>query len=128
MNKKGVVGYLVACLVLISSNLAAQEQFYIWFERSGGFAGISTSIEIDTKALSSEEAEELRQLIDSSGFFKEHKSDSTSVGLPDQFQYKISIEWEGKKQSLEFGETAIPEGIRPLFDYLTQKARSQRKD
>lgn len=121
-----MAGYLAVCLVLISNSLAVQEPFYIWFERSGGFAGITTSIEIDSKSLSSEEAEKLEQLIDDSGFFKEHKSDSPSGNMPDQFQYKISIECEGEKQTVEFGESTVPESFRPLINYLTQKARSAR--
>lgn len=122
-----MAGYLAACLVLIYSNLAAQEQFYIWFERSGGFAGISTSIEIDSKSLPSEEAEKLWEMIAQADFFKNHKSDIISGDLPDQFQYKISIESKGDKQSHEFGESAVPENFRPLIKYLTQKARTTRK-
>ncbi len=123
-----MAGYLAGYLVLISIDLAFQEPFYIWFERSGGFAGISTSIEIDSKSLSSEESEELKQLIDRSGFFKDYKNDSTPGNMPDQFQYKISIECEGEKQTVEFGESTVPESFRPLINYMTQKARFKRKD
>lgn len=123
-----MVGYLAVCLILISNNLAFQEPFYIWFERSGGFAGISTSIEIDSKSLSSDELEELKRLIDHSGFFVYHKNDSTPGNMPDQFQYNISIECDGEKQSVEFGDSTVPEKFRPLLDYLTQKVRSKRQE
>ncbi len=120
--------FLAVCLVLISNNLTFQEPYYIWFERSGGFAGISTSVEIDSKTLSTEESEELKQLIDRSGFFAHHKNEGTPGNMPDQFQYKISIECEGEKLTLEFGESKVPESFRPLIDYLTQKARLKKQD
>jgi hypothetical protein len=123
-----VAGYLVVCLVLISNNLTFQEPYYIWFERSGGFAGITTSIEIDSKSLSSEDTENLRQLIDQSGFFVYHKTDSIPGNMPDQFQYKISIACDGIKQTVEFSDSTVPENFRPLLDYLTQKARSKTQE
>lgn len=118
--------YLVFCLALIYNSVTIQDPFYIWFERSGGFAGISTSVEIDSKILSTEEVEKLRQLIDQSGFIEYHKSDSTPGNMPDQFQYKITIEYQGEKQTVEFGESAVPDSFRPLVNYLSQKARSKR--
>lgn len=98
---------------------------HIWFERSGGFAGMSVSVEIKSDTLSPDEAKELSKLINRCNFF-EFKQDSISTGMPDQYLYRITIEKEGEKKELEFNETAIPQEFRPLIDYLMKKT-SRRK-
>ena len=108
--------------------MTTQGPFYIWFERSGGFTGISTSVEIDSKPLSIEEVDELKKLIEQSGFFDFNKNDTIPAELPDQFQYKITIEFESEKRTHQFSESAVPDNFRPLINYLTRKARSKKKN
>lgn len=108
--------------------MSSQDSFYIWFERSGGFTGISTSVEIDSNLLSFEDSKELKQLIDQSDFFEWNTSDTLLVEMPDQFQYTITIEHEGEKRTVEFGDVSMPETMRPLINYLSQKARSKKPD
>ena len=108
--------------------MTIQGSFYIWYERSGGFTGISSSVEIDSKLLSPDESEELKQLIDQSDFFNWSKNDTIPVEMPDQFQYTITIEHQGEKRTLEFSDITMPDNMRPLIYYLSQKARSKKKD
>jgi len=112
-------------LVLIFSQQAMQEDFHIWFERTGGFAGMVTAVEIESKSLSDEEAEKIRQLIDQSRFFEVINPDSLSEGAPDQFHYKLKVEYEGKSRSLELKDSNMPDQFHPLIRYLIQKARSK---
>jgi hypothetical protein len=106
---------------------AGQKPFCIFFERSGGFAGITNTVELDSKTLPAEEAEKLEEMIISSGFFEDKDKDMPNSNRPDQFQYKITIEYEGKKQTREFGESSVPESLRPLVHYLTLKARKRQE-
>lgn len=115
--------YWVFSLLFISSFVAAQDSFYIRFERSGGFAGILMEVEIDSKSLSTKELKELQDLIDKSGFF-ELKNDTTTVRLPDQFRYKITIDYKGKRQTHDFVDSAVPGSCSPLINYLLQKTRN----
>ena len=108
--------------------MTIQDSFYIWFERSGGFTGISTSVEIDSQLLSPDESKELKQLIDQSDFFKLGKNDTIQVSMPDQFQYTITIEQQGEKRTVEFSDSTVPDDMRPLLNYLSQKARTKKKD
>jgi hypothetical protein len=108
--------------------VAIQNSFYIWFERSGGFTGISTSVEIDSKLLSYDESEELKQLIDQSDFFELIKNDTIQVSMPDQFQYTITIKDDRAKRTVEFSDITMPDTMRPLINYLSQKARSKKTD
>lgn len=106
--------------------MTIQEPFHIWFERSGGFAGLSTSVEISSESLGGEEVEKLKKLIDQSGFYEFQTGDSAGGNMPDQFQYRITIESKGEKKMVELNETTMPETFRPLVDYLIQKARERR--
>lgn len=105
-----------------------QEHFYICFERSGGFAGISASIEVDSKCLTNEEASKLRQLIDESRFFDECSKDSISGESPDRFIYKITIRHKGRVKTAKLEEPNVPDRFRPLIRYLTLKAREKKAD
>ena len=104
-----------------------QEQFHIYFERSGGFTGISTSIEMDSRELVPGEAEELKRLIVHSGFFEAITFDNRFVHMPDQFHYNITIEHMGKKRTLELNDGSVPDLFRPLINYLVRAARASKK-
>lgn len=112
-------------LVLFNS-VMVQNPFHIWFERSGGFTGITLSMELENNDLESDEAGEVEDLIDQSGFFALQEKDSLSSEAPDQFQYKITIEYKGKKKTVEMTESAVSGGLRPLINYLNRKARTKR--
>jgi hypothetical protein len=98
------------------------------YERSGGFAGISTSVEIDSKTLSDEEQKMVRVLIDQSGFFDFNEIAWPKSEIPDRFQYKITIAYKDKKETLEFSEPSIPDSFGELINYLTLKARNKRRE
>ncbi|MDZ7608052.1 MAG: protealysin inhibitor emfourin [Cyclobacteriaceae bacterium] len=103
--------------------MASGDHFYIAFERSGGFAGMIMSVEIKSDTLSVDEAKNLLSLINDSGFFKMTDSLNSGSGVPDGFNYKISIDLNGKLKALEFGESAITPALRPLVDELTKRAK-----
>ena len=121
-----MVKYLaVFWLVLVYNMLATQEFFLIHFQRTGGFAGITTVIEVDSKTLGHEEIDKVNQLIDQANFFAYQKSDSLKKNVPDQFQYVIAIESHNAKKTIEFTDSTVPDNFQPLINYLTQKARSK---
>jgi len=115
--------YLLVYLALVFNCMGASDQFYISFERSGGFAGMVTTAEIKSDTLAVDEAKKLLSLIDDSGFFKISDSPKPNAGMPDGFNYKLSIELNGKLKTLEFGESAITPALRPLVDELTRRAK-----
>ena len=114
--------YLLVCLLLQAcSTDMNQNQFYIYFERSGGFAGIAQTLEIKSDTLSRDDQDHLRTMINDSGFFS-FKEESNS-GLPDQFNYVITIKNDRQEKTIRFGESGISAKLKPLVDYLSQKAR-----
>lgn len=96
---------------------------HITVERTGGFTGIPLTKMLDSGTLSPQEAAGLQQMMESADFFK-LPSTIPSTPQPDRFQYRITVEQEGRRHSVTVGETAIPAGMKPLLNWLmTQPAR-----
>jgi len=106
--------------------LEIQDDFYIQFQRSGGFTGIANNVDIDSKKLDAGEVEKIRQMIDQCNFFEFQHDDSLSKNIPDQFQYIITIEQGDQKKTVELTDSTVPEHFIPLVNYLNQKARAAR--
>ncbi len=96
----------------------------IEIERSGGFAGMRMHTTIDTETLPSEQAKELESLVDASSFFELPATVSTPPSGADRFNYKISIEAEGKKHTVETSDEVAPDSLQPLLRRLMVLARS----
>ncbi len=105
----------------------------IKFERSGGFAGMVISKEIDVNKLAPAEAKKLSGLIQSAEFFKLPKKTAAtamskrSVAQPDRFQYKVTIEDDDKKHTVIASEQNLPPNLKPLVDWLNVESRKLDK-
>ncbi len=96
----------------------------IHFERTGGFAGMRISATIDTQTLSPDQANELRGLVEASGFFNLPAKIHSATQAADQFQYKVTIENEGKRHTVEVSDASAPDALQPLLRQLRLLARS----
>jgi len=96
----------------------------IQFERSGGFSGMSVKATIDTDALSTQDADELRALIDAAGFFDLPNKPATPSSGADQFQYTISIVDDRRQHTIETNDGVASEALQKLLRRLTMLARS----
>lgn len=97
----------------------------IYFERSGGFAGLRMTASLDTGLMSDEDAQHIEELVASSDFFALPDVFSLPEKGADYFQYKLTIESKGKKHTVEVSEISLPEGLRPLIKKLTEKAHKK---
>ncbi len=99
----------------------------IHFERTGGFAGMRMTATVDTESLPAEEGGELQELVEAAGFFD--LPAVITIGAPgaDRFRYKLTVEAEGQRHTVEVGEAAAPEALRPLLQRLTAVTRSTRR-
>jgi hypothetical protein len=68
------------------------------------------------------EAAEWRRLIDQAGFFDLPEVIPAGPGR-DQFQYKVAVELDGRRHTVEVNDGAIPKPMEPLMDRLKQTAR-----
>jgi len=93
----------------------------IEFTRSGGFAGLSVRLAIESAELPAGEREALEALIERARFF-ELPSRLVSP-VPDAFQYDLAIEREGLRHAVRLDERGAPEAVKPLLRRLTELAR-----
>jgi hypothetical protein len=100
---------------------------HITFERTGGFAGMRLAVTIDTHQLSPEEAKELEEMVEAAGFFDLPAKISSESPGADRFHYKLTVEAEGQRHTVELGEAAAPEPLRTLLRRLTTVARSVQR-
>ena len=98
----------------------------IEFVRTGGFAGMRMASTVNTDSLSPDEARALRESVDAAHFFDLPSTLTSPTPGADRFQYKITVEAEGRRHTVELGEAAVPENLQPLIQRLTALARAAR--
>ncbi len=96
------------------------------FERTGGFAGMRLATTIDTSTLPAEQASALQGLVEAAHFFDLPAQIPAPAQAADQFHYHVTIEAEGKRHTVDVGETAASAALQALLQELTQLARSAR--
>lgn len=82
----------------------------IYFERSGGFAGITISTIVDIYSLPPEEAHKIQSMIENA---KEFLYQPSKLPLPpvqgaDYFKYKVTVETEQDKYTIETNDITMP--------------------
>ena len=97
----------------------------IYFERGGGFAGTHITATIDSKELTQDEGQELGELVNSSNFFNLPPLVTSKKRGADRFNYKLTVETEGKRHSVVISEGAVTPELRTLLQWLTAKAKTK---
>jgi hypothetical protein len=101
----------------------------IHLERTGGFAGMIMSTTIDTKSLSSKEANELRDLIEKCHLFElssesfQQDPSKTKKGAADYFTYKITVQNGDKEHSAECNDMNMQPIIKTLVNFLVKHSQ-----
>jgi hypothetical protein len=98
----------------------------ISYQRTGGFAGMVISFSIYTDELSSDEIEELKNLVAAADFFELPSKIESNELVPDQFQYIIAIETDEQQHTVEVGDVAVPEKLGILLNKLRVLSRTTR--
>ncbi len=93
----------------------------ISLERSGGFAGISKVIEIDSAKLPQNQAEQLLMLLETANFFNLPAYIADESKQRDRFQYTLTVEDKNKQHTVTVNESSIPETLKPLIDWIVVK-------
>lgn len=97
----------------------------IKFRQTGGFAGLTKAIQIDTATLPPNAAEALKLMVENSSFFE--ISPPSPSSMPDREQYSISIESEGRSHQLNLGASNLPAQLKELVDYLAKQAQYEKR-
>jgi hypothetical protein len=95
------------------------------FERSGGFAGLLTTLSVDTSSLPSEQAAQIQNMVEHANFFNPSSAPPPPKGGPaDYYKYKITVETEDeRKHTVECTDIAMQPSIKPLIDFLGKQAK-----
>jgi hypothetical protein len=99
----------------------------IHFERSGGFAGISTSVTVDSNSVSFEEQNIVKNMVDTARFFELPSETPLPKRGADYFKYKIRVETEEKSHTIKTNDMTMPSELRPLVNYLEKKTKWSTK-
>jgi len=84
------------------------------------------TVDIDTESLSSEEAYELHEIVNSSKYFELPAVIATPTSGADRFCYRITVEDKGRKHTVQMTEEAVPDELQQLFRKLMHIARSSQ--
>jgi emfourin len=98
----------------------------IKFMRSGGFTGMQMNYEINTDAVTTEEAGEWERLVDEAGFFGLPGAILPSMAGADRFKYVIAVTRGTQQHRVETADGAVPESLQPLLQRLVAAARPKR--
>ncbi len=96
----------------------------IAFVRSGGFAGLFLTANIDLQTLSPEESAAFEKEIMDASFFDFREQIKPAAPAPDRFEYQITISSPQRTHTVTISESLITNSLRPLVDHLTELART----
>ncbi len=101
------------------TNLHWSHSLRIELTRSGGFAGLTTTVgELDTSELPEDEAREVEAMVHEADMPK-LLTDSPIKGKgADRFQYHLALEDDSGRRELTVSEDQMPEELRPLVERL----------
>ena len=97
----------------------------ISFERTGGFAGITKKTTVDTDTLPPNEASTLARLVEVADLFRLPEHITSPNPQSDRFQYKLTVEDNGKQHTVSVSEAALPGTLRPLIEWLQNVAHKR---
>ncbi len=99
----------------------------IYFERSGGFAGIRFHTTVNTDELPPQEAAPIEELVREVRFFELPERIQESEGHRDVFYYRLTVTDGGHSHTVEMSSSNIPDDLQPLVQELMQIARTRRR-
>jgi len=96
----------------------------ISYRRTGGFAGMFITYDIDVDTLPPAEVDELGDLVTNADFFNLPSEIRSVAPSNDQFQYSLTIETNEIQYTVDVGDGAVPEKLQPLLNKLRILSRT----
>jgi hypothetical protein len=93
-------------------------------ERSGGFAGLTVTAEVDSETLTTKEAKELKELVEQA--FPLDQPKKKKATMPDQFDYEFVIEDDDNPRQYHATDETITDEMRALSKWLIATARKRQ--
>jgi hypothetical protein len=87
-------------------------------QRSGGFAGITTTFSVDEKSFTLDESHQLEELLNKARFFDMLSKSASREHGADYYIYHITIENEGRKNTVKATDIEMSQGLRELINFI----------
>jgi hypothetical protein len=94
--------------------------------RGGGLAGLSRQAELSSDALQPAEATKLSELVEDAGLLGEAAPREAPPAHPDEMGYEVSVEHEGRAQTLRFTEQTLPDSVRSLIAWIDSRPEHRK--
>jgi hypothetical protein len=94
--------------------------------RGGGLAGLSRQAELSSDALQPAEATKLSELVEGAGLLGEAAPREAAPAHPDEMGYEVSVEHEGRAQTLRFTEQTLPDSVRSLIAWIDSRPEHRK--
>ena len=86
-------------------------------ERSGGFAGLTARVEVDTAALTAAQSRALQTLLERANLL-EQPAPKKRKAVADGFQYDVTVIDDNAERALAFDDGSVSEEMLALLDWL----------
>ncbi len=96
----------------------------IYFERTGGFAGLRRSISLDTDKMPPSESEQIHSMCNNVNFSNPPKFEPKN-GTADLFHYKITVESKDGTRTLETSDLSMTPEFENLVTFLSNKVQEK---
>ena len=97
----------------------------IHFERTGGFAGLRTSVVLDTDTMPQNESEQLCNMCNHVNFFNLPSKSEPNVNATDLFRYKITVESKDGQHTVETTDLSMTPDFANFVNFLSDKAQKK---
>jgi hypothetical protein len=97
----------------------------IIYRETGGFAGLTKSVEIDLDSLPSEEAAALRSMVEKAKFFTIVQP--AEEPMPDAIQRFITVEEPSRSRTIHLSRE-VPVALEPLVKELARRAKYEKRE
>lgn len=97
---------------------------HIELARSGGMAGLTVAVSVDTAGLPPETADVVVSALDDVDLAElaARPRPRRAARGADRYQYDLTVERDGNRHALRFAETDVPPELRPVIDALVPLA------
>ncbi len=93
----------------------------IMYERSGGFGGLSQTLEIETTQLEPEIRQQIENALEQADVFNLNLA-AKPAGMPDGMTYNLLFKTKDCSRSLHCSDANVPVRLRPLLQLLQKLA------
>jgi hypothetical protein len=94
-------------------------------KRGGGVAGFVTRTDLETEALSPEDAETLQVKVEEAGVREMTDEPRSAPAQPGDLAVEVTIEDEGDVHTVRLSEAELPESVRSLIAWADQHPESK---